>query len=255
MRILFVCEEVAPFAEITEIAHIARHIPEQLQESGDYEVRIMMPRYGLISERKNRLHEVIRLSGNDIRINGQKEPLKVKVASIPGIRLQVYFMDSDNFFKRKGILADREGSVFNDNAERAYFFSRSVLQTIRNLGWQPDVVHSLGWLSALTPLLLRTEFAQDPIFARARSVFTPGLCESDAQINQDFLNPLAEAAGLSGSDAVRLCDLGSRLADLTVHPPSANGSARGGLKFVGDAAGQREQAAQLYEQVLNEAVA
>ncbi|MEZ4700338.1 MAG: glycogen/starch synthase [Rhodothermales bacterium] len=253
MRILFVSEEVAPFANATEIAQIARHIPEQLQESGDFEVRIMMPRYGLISERKNRLHEVIRLSGNDIRINGQKEPLKVKVASIPGIRLQVYFMDNTNFFKRKGILSDREGGVFDDNAERAYFFSRSVLQTIRNLGWQPDIVHCLGWLSSLTPLLLRTEFAEDPIFAKARSVYTPGVDSPDNPVNTAFLSELAYPDGIPGP-SLSLIDLGSRIADMTIHPPSANGSAKGGIQFVPDLDGLKEQAAQLYEQVLNEVV-
>jgi starch synthase len=251
MRILFVSEEVAPFANVTEIADIARHIPEQLQESGDFEVRIMMPRYGLISERKNRLHEVIRLSGNDIRINGQKEPLKVKVASIPGIRLQVYFMDNTNFFKRKGILGDRDGAVFSDNAERAYFFARSVLQTIRNLAWTPDVVHCLGWMSSLTPLLLRTEFADDPIFARARSVYTPGLDSSDGQASIAFLSELAFPDGVART-GLSVSELARSLADLTVHPPSANGSAGNGLRFAEDPTLLPEQAAQYYEMAYNE---
>lgn len=251
MRILFVSEEVAPFANDTEIAQLARHLPELMQESGDFEVRIMMPRYGLISERKNRLHEVIRLSGNDIRINGNKEPLKVKVASIPGIRLQVYFMDNVNFFKRKGILADREGEVFTDNVERAYFFSRSVLQTIRNLGWQPDIVHCLGWLSSLTPLMLRTEFSSDPIFEKSRSVYTPGLNCVDDMASATFIEELAypEQAGANGKS---VSELGMHFADLTVHPPSANGSAEGGFRFLNDPAELCEQATLFYEQVLNE---
>ncbi len=253
MRILFVSEEVAPFANATEIAQIARLIPEQLQESGDCEVRIMMPRYGQISERKNRLHEVIRLSGNDIRINGQKEPLKVKVASIPGIRLQVYFMDNSNFFKRKGILSDREGGVFVDNVERAYFFGRSVLQTIRNLGWQPDIVHCFGWLSSLTPLLLRTEFSDDPIFSRTRSVYTPGLESSDQQASAAFLSELVYPEGLT-PHSHSVSAIASHLSDQTIHLPSANGSANGGLRFSTEPGTCCEQATQLYEQVLNEVV-
>ena len=130
MRILYVSEEVAPFVCQSEIADLVRMLPEQLQERGDCEVRIMMPRYGLISERRNRLHEVIRLSGTAIQAGERTETLKVKVASIPGIRLQVYFMDNAHFFKRKGVHADQEGKTFEDNGQRALFFASSVFETI-----------------------------------------------------------------------------------------------------------------------------
>ena len=131
MRVLFVAGEVAPFSETSQAAHFARHVPEHLQEEHGVEPRILMPRYGTVSERRNRLHEVIRLSGADVEAGGTSDTLKVKVASIPGIRLQVYFMDSVHFFKRKGVLADRKShEEFEDNAARALFFARAALGTL-----------------------------------------------------------------------------------------------------------------------------
>ncbi len=149
MRILFISGEVAPFSEKSELASVVRSLPESLHESGKFETRIMMPRYGTVSERRNRLHEVIRLSGSEIMLGDRTETLRVKVASIPGIRLQVYFMDNDFYFKRKGIFADKQGKLFEDNLERSAFYARSVIRTIRNLGWQPDLIlplaGSLDW--------------------------------------------------------------------------------------------------------------
>ncbi len=219
MRILFVSEEVAPFTCNSETADLVRMLPEQLQETGDFEVRIMMPRYGLISERRNRLHEVIRLSGNEIEIDSRKETLKVKVASIPGIRLQVYFMDNSYYFKRKGIHADRDGESFNDNAQRALFFSKSVLHTIHNLGWAPDLVHCFGWMSSLTPLLLRTEFSQDPVFEKARSVYTPGRTSSDHLVSEGFNGQLQAVDGLDVNNSA-ISELGKRLSDMVLYAPS-----------------------------------
>lgn len=219
MRILFVSEEVAPFTCNSETADLVRMLPEQLQETGDFEVRIMMPRYGLISERRNRLHEVIRLSGNEVEIDGRKETLKVKVASIPGIRLQVYFMDNSYYFKRKGIHADKEGQSFKDNAQRALFFSKSVLHTIHNLGWTPDIVHCFGWMSSLTPLLLRTEFSQDPIFEKAKSIYTPGRVSSDDLVTEGFNEQLPAVDGLNVND-LAISELGKRLSDMVLYAPS-----------------------------------
>ena len=155
MRVLFISGEVAPFTKESSVANLARKLPEFVHDTGEFETRIMMPRYGIISERRNRLHEVIRLSGREIPMGDASHTLKVKVASIPGIRLQVYFMDSVHYFKRKGIVADRDGKLFEDNAERSLFFGRSALETIRNLGWRPDVVHAFGWISGLVPWLLK----------------------------------------------------------------------------------------------------
>ena len=174
MRVLFVAGEVAPFSKTTETAGLLRVLPEALEEHKGVEPRIMMPRYGVVSERRNRLHEVIRLSGAEIEAGGARDTLKVKVASIPGIRLQVYFMDSAAFFKRKGLYKDRKtDAVFKDNPARALFFARAALSTAEKLGWNPDVVHASGWIAALVPHVLRDERGGDELFADARSVFTP----------------------------------------------------------------------------------
>ena len=132
-----------------------------------------MPRYGTVSERRNRLHEVIRLSGSEITLGDVTEELKVKVASIPGIRLQVYFMDNNFYFKRKGVFADRQGVLFPDNLDRAAFYARSVICTIRNLGWQPDLIHAFGWMSGFVPYVLRTEFGNDALFEESKVIYTP----------------------------------------------------------------------------------
>ena len=221
MRVLFVAGEVAPFSETAEAAGLMRSLPEALQEHQSVEPRILMPRYGVVSERRNRLHEVIRLSGAEIEAGDAKDTLKVKVASIPGIRLQVYFMDSVHFFKRKGIYKDRKTeALFEDNPARALFFARAALSTVGKLGWGPDVVHASGWISAFVPHVVRTEFADDELFANARTVFTPDgeggyrheLSAGDADglgLPSDFAGKslrqigldTADAAAFAGSDA------------------------------------------------------
>ncbi|HRR07192.1 MAG TPA: glycogen/starch synthase [Rhodothermales bacterium] len=173
MKILFVSGEVKPFVQHTANAELLRQLPEYLNDLGNYEIRIMMPRYGTISERKNRLHEVIRLSGTSIQIGNRSESFAVKVASIPGIRLQVYFMDNNFYFKRKGIFADKEGKIFTDNEERALYFAHAALATTKNLGWKPDVIHTNGWMSAMVPYLVRTKLADSPLFEQSRIVHTP----------------------------------------------------------------------------------
>lgn len=185
VRILFASSEVTPFASVSEMSDLIRHIPEYLHESGGFESRIMMPRYGTISERRNRLHEVIRLSGSRIPLADESETLKVKVASIPGIRLQVYFMDNVKYFKRKGVYKGRDGVVFPDNVTRAVLFARSVLTTARNLGWSPDVVHAHGWIASLLPVLLKTEYADDPLFKQAQVLYSLDGFTSDARFSSD----------------------------------------------------------------------
>jgi len=218
-RVLLVSGEVAPFAKHSDVADLVRMLPEKLQETNSYEIRIMMPRYGTISERRNRLHEVIRLSGTDVAMGPSTEALKVKVASIPGIRLQVYFMDNNRFFKRKGIYADKTGKQFEDNPARALFFGRAALQTVRNLGWTPDVVHAFGWMSSLVPYLVRTEFANDPHFESAKVVYTP----NDFDRTECFVEADVQALGLTHDDRLIGPDfnsVGVAFADTAVYPPS-----------------------------------
>jgi len=200
VRILFASSEVTPFATVSEMSALIRNVPEYLHESGGFESRIMMPRYGIISERRNRLHEVIRLSGSRIPLADEAETLKVKVASIPGIRLQVYFMDNVKYFKRKGVYSGRDGVVFADNLTRAVLFARSVLTTARNLGWSPDVVHAHGWIAGLLPVLLKTEYAEDPLFRRAQVIFSTDGFASQGRLTSK------EVADFGLSDADRLVD-------------------------------------------------
>ncbi|MDT0631619.1 glycogen/starch synthase [Rubrivirga litoralis] len=218
MRVLFVSGEVAPFSDTTETARLMRVLPEALEEHKDVEPRIVMPRYGVISERKNRLHEVIRLSGAEIAAGDTTDTLKVKVASIPGIRLQVYFMDSVAFFKRKGVWRDRKTeAVFEDNPARALFFARAALSTAQKLGWGPDVVHAAGWISAFIPHVLQTDLADDELFASTRSVFTPGAVEGfEPTLSEDEAGALGlpeawagrtlRSIGLETADAVAYAD-------------------------------------------------
>lgn len=207
-----------------------------------------MPRYATVSERRNRLHEVIRLSGSEIRLGDRVETLRVKVASIPGIRLQVYFMDNVHYFKRKGIFADKQGKLFGDNLERAAFFSRSVIRTIRNLGWQPDLVHAFGWMSGFVPYVLRTEFADDALFKDAKIAYTPQILEFDDALQQDDIAGLSLEANenLVGLSPNRV---GMRYADGVIFPSELQDYADDYPVFSGDMNNQRDQAMALYDSI------
>jgi len=248
MRILFISGEVAPFSKTTDVASIVRSLPESLHESGAYETRIMMPRYGIVSERRNRLHEVIRLSGSEITLGERTETLRVKVASIPGIRLQVYFMDNDYYFKRKGIYADRQGKLFEDNLERSVFYARAVIRTIRNLGWQPDLIHAFGWLSGMVPYVLRTEFGDDDLFKDAKVVYTPDAVDFEARIDEAgfanlSLKPDERLIGQEPSEA------GQTFADAVLLAPGSEGTST--AAFSGDKESEMEEAVSVYQRFAN----
>lgn len=249
MRILFVSDEVAPFTKSSPTAELVRTLPEQLQESGDYEVRIMMPRYGVISERRNRLHEVIRLSGTDIRMGTHSETLKVKVASIPGVRMQVYFMDNNAYFKRKGIYHDKQNRLYEDNTARALFFGRAALATIRNLGWSPDVVHAFGMMSSLVPALLRSDYAADPLFEQTRVVFTPSEFDDETVLSA----ALVKSIGLPNDERLlsRSCqEAGGACADAVIRPAGA--PMGDGYRFSGDPEELMKEAVAVYDQAATE---
>jgi starch synthase len=168
-RVLYISQEITPYVPEAEISNISRNLPEKTQESGK-EVRIFMPRYGCINERRHQLHEVIRLSGLNIVIDDADHPLIIKVASIPSARMQVYFIDNEEYFERKTILHDNDGNFHADNDERAMFFCRGVLETVKKLGWNPDIIHCHGWMTSLIPLYLRKKFSDDPVFSKAKIV-------------------------------------------------------------------------------------
>jgi starch synthase len=171
IRILYVASEINPFLQTTEVADFVRKLPQAMQERG-MEIRILVPRFGLINERKNRLHEVVRLSGINIAVGDEEKPLIIKVASIPNAKLQVYFIDNEDYFHRKSMFHDKENKFYEDNDERAIFFCKGVIETVRKLGWAPDVVHCNDWITSFIPLYLKTTYKNDPLFKNTKTVFT-----------------------------------------------------------------------------------
>jgi len=186
-KLLFITHEMSPFLDLTKISEITRQLPQAMQEKG-FEIRILMPRFGNINERRNRLHEVIRLSGMNIIINDNDNPLIIKVASIPSARMQVYFLDNEEYFQRKQVFADKDGKFYADNDERMIFFCKGAIETVKKLGWSPDVVHCHGWMSSLVPVYLKTTYKDDPTFKHSKvvySIYDKGFKET---FNADFAN-------------------------------------------------------------------
>lgn len=170
-KVLFVCSEIFPYLPESDISNIGRYLPQGIQERKK-EIRSFMPRFGCINERKNQLHEVIRLSGMNIIIGDVDRPLIIKVASITSARIQVYFIDNEDYFKRKGQSYEADGKFYADNHERAIFFARGVLETVKKLRWAPDVIHCHGWISHLVPIYLKKAYKDDPIFAGSKVVLS-----------------------------------------------------------------------------------
>ena len=168
-KILYVCQEITPYLPETESSGLCRALTQAMQERGN-DIRTFMPRYGCINERRHQLHEVIRLSGMNLIIDDNDHQLIIKVASIPAARVQIYFIDNDDYFSRKFVLTDEEGKPFPDNDERAIFFARGVLETVKKLRWTPTVVHCHGWFSSVIPVYLKRIFADDPIFRNVKIV-------------------------------------------------------------------------------------
>ncbi|WP_423148725.1 glycogen/starch synthase [Rubrolithibacter danxiaensis] len=170
-KLLFITHEMSPFLELTKISEITRKLPQAMQDKG-FEIRILMPRFGNINERRNRLHEVIRLSGMNIIIDENDNPLIIKVASIPSARMQVYFLDNEEYFQRKHVFRDNNNKFYEDNDERTIFFCKGALETVKKLGWSPDIVHCHGWMSALVPAYLKTCYSDDPTFKNAKVIYS-----------------------------------------------------------------------------------
>lgn len=171
LRILYVASEINPFLQTSKVADFVRQIPQAMQERG-MEIRILVPRFGIINERKNRLHEVVRLSGINISVGDEEKPLTIKVASIPSAKLQVYFIDNEDYFHRKSVFVDKDNRFHDDNDERAIFFCKGVLETIKKLGWSPDIIHCNDWMTSLIPMYLKTTYRKDPVFQNTKSVFS-----------------------------------------------------------------------------------
>ncbi|MBQ2498983.1 MAG: glycogen/starch synthase [Bacteroidales bacterium] len=172
MKVLFIHQEITPYLKETPMSLIGRYLPQGIQEKGK-EIRIFMPRFGNINERRNQLHEVIRLSGMNMIINDTDHPLIIKVASIQKARIQIYFIDNDDLFtKRKYTVADHNEDFYEDNDDRTVFFSRGVIETVRKLNWPPDVIHCHGWMTSLVPLFIKRVFKDNPLFSDSKVIYS-----------------------------------------------------------------------------------
>ena len=197
-KILYVCQEISPYLPETELANLSLEMARQMQERGA-EVRTFMPRFGCINERRNQLHEVIRLSGMNLIINDNDHQLIIKVASIPAARIQIYFIDNDDYFSRRAVLRDEEGRLFEDNDDRAIFFARGMLETVKKLRWSPTIVHCHGWFSAIVPLYLKSLFSDDPLFRDVKIVLSLGDDKFEGCLAADLRQKL-EGEGIEGGD-------------------------------------------------------
>lgn len=197
-KVLFVSQEITPYLPETEMSVIGRYLPQGIQERGK-EIRTFMPKFGSINERRNQLHEVIRLSGMNLIIDDTDHPLIIKVASIQSARMQVYFIDNEDYFHRKFIDTDENGIEFSDNDERLIFFARGVLETVKKLRWAPDIVHCHGWMTGLVPLYLKKVYNEDPLFSNSKVIYSI--------YNKEFKKPFKTSfrkklwmEGISGED-------------------------------------------------------
>jgi len=197
-RVLFISQEITPYLPETEISKTGRFLPQGIQEKGK-EIRTFMPRYGCINERRHQLHEVIRLSGMNLIIDDSDHPLIIKVASIQPARMQVYFIDNEEYFQRKAVLTDDKGKMFADNHERSVFFCRGVLETVKKLGWAPDVIHCHGWMTGLVPLYLKRSYKDDPLFANSKVVFSAYDNAFEGSLNNNY-STIAVHEGVEAND-------------------------------------------------------
>ncbi|MEZ4988951.1 MAG: glycogen/starch synthase [Saprospiraceae bacterium] len=191
-KVLIVTQEMDPYTNLTAISEIARKLPQYVQENG-MEIRVLMPRFGTINERRHRLHEVVRLSGMNIIVDDDDFPLIIKVASLPEARMQVYFLDNEDFFKRKQVFRDEHGEPFEDNADRMVFFCKGVIETVKKFGWPPDIVHCHGWMTSLIPLYLKTAYKTEPLFSQSKVVYSV----YDNEVEQAFSEHFAVKASIN----------------------------------------------------------
>ncbi|MBU6158541.1 MAG: glycogen/starch synthase [Bacteroidetes bacterium] len=172
-RILFIASEISPYLEETDFASVINQLAIKANDSG-FEVRCIMPRFGVINERRHRLHEVVRLSGINVSLDNDDYPIQIKVASLPNARLQVYFLDNEDFFKRKFVFHDDQDQWFDDNALRTIFFCKGALETVKKFGWPPDIIHCSGWMTGLIPMYLKTAYKKEPVFSNCKLIYTIG---------------------------------------------------------------------------------
>ncbi len=189
-KILFITQEILPYVPESELSVMGRKLPQSIQEKGR-EIRTFMPKWGNINERRNQLHEVIRLSGMNLIIDDTDHPLIIKVASIQAARMQVYFIDNDDYFMKRQMAVDENGNEYEDNGERAIFYARGVLETVKKLRWTPDVIHCQGWMSALVPLYIKTAYKDEPSFCDSKVIYALHNDELKNNLGSNFGNCIA----------------------------------------------------------------
>ncbi len=199
-KVLFVAQEMIPYLPESQMGTICRYLPQSTQERGK-EIRTFMPRFGSINERRNQLHEVIRLSGMNLIINDNDHPLIIKVASIQQARMQIYFIDNEDYFERKFTVNDKNNKPFPDNDERAIFFSRGVLETVKKLGWAPDIVHCHGWMTSLVPIYVKKAFRDNPLFSETRVIYSIYDDFFEEMLSLDFAKKI-KIDGITNKDLV-----------------------------------------------------
>lgn len=219
-RVLLVSQEMHPYTDTTEVSDIVFKYAQYLQEKG-MEVRILMPRFGVINERRHRLHEVVRLSGMNITVDDDDYPLIIKVASLPGTRLQVYFLDNDEFFKRKGMFEDENG-FYEDNLDRTIFFCKGVIETVKKFGWTPDITHCFGWMTSMLPAYLKTQYKNEPIWRNTRCLYSAFFCAdvnraiSEQPLSERFAENHLDLETFMHDGALELNHGAARMADMTI---------------------------------------
>jgi starch synthase len=188
-KVLYVTQELDPFLPQSSLSAVCRLISQLVQATGK-DVRIFMPKYGSINERKHQLHEVIRLSGLNISVNRVNHGLVIKVSSIQKAKIQVYFIDNPLYFDSRFVAHNQDGSFMSNNDERSLFFVKGVLETIKKLGWRPDVIHCHGWMSAALPVYLRTLHKDNPFFSNIKLVYTAFPYDLDTQLSLEYLDKI-----------------------------------------------------------------
>lgn len=197
-RILFVTQEITPYLPETHMSKICRYLPQGIQEKNN-EIRTFIPRFGNINERRNQLHEVIRLSGMNLIIDDNDHPLIIKVASIQQARMQIYFIDNEDYFQRRFTLRDKKDKFFDDNDERTIFFTKGVLETVKKLGWSPDIVHCHGWFTSLVPLYIKKAFKDNPLFTDSKVIYSIYDDDFNEQLDKKFARKIKQE-GISNKD-------------------------------------------------------
>lgn len=207
-KVLYISQEIFPYLPESEIANMGRYLPQAVQDRGR-ETRTFMPKFGAVNERRNQLHEVIRLSGMNLIIDDTDHPLIIKVASIQAARMQVYFIDNDDYFHRKNTIADEDGNEYEDNDERTIFFVRGVMETVKKLRWTPDVIHCQGWMTALAPLYIKQAYNQDPFFKNSKVVYSV----FDDEFKNPFRDLFAERLLLEGIETKHVFQVKDKVID------------------------------------------